>query len=212
MTLIATLSIIAAILSLICLLTLHFTSSEFKPSWRMISEYAMGKHKWILTLFFMFWSLSTLLTSVLLFNIVTSFWAVFGAILVLISGIGAFMGGLFDVKHKLHGLSFLLGVPTLPIAALIISYYLVQTENWNTHRKEILFSAHTVWVTLMLMGVSMALLFSGFKKAGVPLGPNVAPPKTVPEGVIAINGYANRLLVFCYILWVLIIAKTYLLI
>ena len=42
------------------------------------------------------------------------------------------------------------------------------------------------------------------------MGPNIEPPKTVPDGVIAVNGYANRLLVFCYIFWVIIIAKTYL--
>jgi len=176
----------------------------------MVSEYAMGKYKWILTLFFVFWSFSTLLSSALLFNIVTTNWTKFGAVLVLISGIGAFMGAIFDVKHKLHGLSFMLGVPTLPIAALIISYSLVQTENWNINRAAVLFSAHTVWISFIIMGLTMALMLSGFKRAGIPIGPDAEPPESVPDGVIAINGYANRLLIFCYIFWVIIIAKVYL--
>jgi hypothetical protein len=54
------------------------------------------------------------------------------------------------------------------------------------------------------------LRLSGFKKAGVELGPNVEPPETLPAGVIGINGYANSILVFSYIFWLIVIAKTYL--
>ncbi len=210
MALIATLSIIAGILSLLCLLALHFLSPEFKPSWRMVSEYAMGKYKWILTLFFCFWGLSTLLVAGLLINIVTTNFAILGVILIAVSGVGAFMGGMFDIKHKLHDFSFLLGVPTLPIGALILSYHLLQNEHWSVNSAIILFSAHSIWISLVLMAVSMILLISGFKKAGINMGPNAEPPKSVPEGVIAISGYSNRLLVFFYIFWVIVIAQTYL--
>ena len=41
------------------------------------------------------------------------------------------------------------------------------------------------------------------------MGSNVKPPKTVPAGVIAIAGYANRLLVICYVGWLIIIAGNY---
>ena len=204
------LSIITGLLSLLCLLALHFVSPEFKPSWRMVSEYAMGKYKWILTLFFSFWSLSTFLVAGLLVNIVTSNVAVLGVVLISLSALGALMGGLFDVKHKLHGFSFLLGIPTLPIGALLISYHLFLNQNWDSLSSIILFSTHSIWISLVLMAVSMIIMMSGFKKAGIPMGPNIEPPKTVPDGVIAVNGYANRLLVFCYIFWVIIIAKTYL--
>jgi hypothetical membrane protein len=207
MALIANVSMISGILSLLCLLVLYLVSPEFEPSWRMISEYALGKYKYILTLFFSLWSMSTLLISILLINMVTTNLAILGVILIFISGIGAMMGGLFDLKHKLHGFSFLLGVPTFPVGALLISYHLIQNENWSTHKTAILLSAHSVWISLVLMAVSMGVMISGFKKAGVSMGPDAEPPKAVPKGVIAINGYANRILVFCYILWVLIIAK-----
>lgn len=42
------------------------------------------------------------------------------------------------------------------------------------------------------------------------MGPDVEAPKTLPDGIIALNGYANRILVVCYIYWLILVAKTYL--
>jgi hypothetical membrane protein len=194
-------------LSLLALVTLHFMSPEFKPSWRMISEYALGKHKWLITTFFLCWGLATLLLAFILWNEVVSFWARLGVILVFISGIGAIMGGLFDVKHKLHGLSFIIGVPTLPIGALLICYHLVSFNQWKAFQSTILISTHGIWISCILMAISMAILMNGYKKTGLPMGPNVEPPKELPKGVIGVNGYFNRLLVICYILWLIVMAN-----
>ena len=117
----AKLAVAGAVISLLCLLILHFVSPEFAPGWRMVSEYALGDHKWLLTLFFVFWGCSSLFLTFLLWNTVTTKWAKFGVTLIFISFIGQEMGGLFDLKHTLHGFAFLLGVPSLPIAALLIS-------------------------------------------------------------------------------------------
>jgi hypothetical protein len=59
------------------------------------------------------------------------------------------------------------------------------------------------------MAISMVLMISGFQKAGIPIGEGIEPPKSVPDGVIALNGYANRILVFAYIYWLIVIAGTY---
>jgi hypothetical membrane protein len=202
--------IASGLIALLSLFTLHLVNPEFKISWRMVSEYAIGKQTWILTLFFTCWGICSLLSACLLWEIGISGWAMFGVLLVFISGIGAVMGGMFDVKHKLHGLSFALGVPTLPVGALLVSYPLVKQEQWASHKTAVLFAAHLPWISFVLMAVSMILLISGFKKAGVPMGPNVEPPKTLPKGVIGINGYVNRILIACYIIWCLVIAKSYL--
>lgn len=202
------LSIVAGGLSLICLLALHFTSPEFKPSWRMVSEYALGKHKRLLSLFFYLWGLSSLLLAIYLVQIVSDFWVYFAIALLAISGIGAICGGLFDINHKKHGLAFALGVPTLPIAALILTYHFISNnpEIGNT----ILILAHSTWISLILMAISMMLMFSGFKKAGISWDKDSAPPTEVPFGVIALGGYANRLLVLSYIIWVIYTAYLYL--
>ncbi|MBK7882125.1 MAG: DUF998 domain-containing protein [Saprospiraceae bacterium] len=194
-------------LSLICLAILHIVSAEFKPSWRMVSEYALGKHKWLLTSFFILWSIGSILTSIHLWNFVTSKLAYTGLILIFISGIGAFMGGLFDVKHKLHGFSFLMGVPTLPVGAILVSYNLLNLGYGTSSQSFILWSAHATWMSLVLMAISMIVMMTGFKKSGIPMGPNIEPPKVVPEGVIALAGYANRILVICYIGWLIVISS-----
>ena len=143
----------------------------------------------------------------MVWNLVGSIWASIGIILLFISGIGAIMGGLFDIKHPKHGLSFMLGVPTLPLATLLIGYHLLSQEGWSSHRSVLLLFSHAPWIALVLMGGAMALLFSGFKKAGYPMGPDVEPPEKLPEGVIPLAGYANRLLVLCYLIWPILVAS-----
>lgn len=203
------LTIVSATVSLLSLVVLHFVSPEFKPSWRMVSEYAMGKHKGYLTAFFFCWGLSSIFLSLLLWSKMNTTWGTVGVILLFISSIGEIMGGLFDVKHKHHGLAFLLGIPTLPAAALLIGYDLIRSPGWHERALSIVLSSHAPWISLIVMGASMALMFAGFKKAGIPMGPNEEPPKTVPPGVVALAGYANRLLVICYVGWLILIAGNF---
>lgn len=206
MNTIAILVLITGTVSLLSLLLLHFTSNEFHPGWRMISEYALGKYKWLLTIFFVCWGFCSLLSAALLWNIVNGLWPTIGIICVILTGIGAIMGGLFDVKHKLHGMAFGIGIPFLPIGSLLISYHLIKDGFWANEQFRILLSAHAIWLSVVLMGLTMVLLFAGFKKAGIPFGPDIAPPEKLPKGVIGINGYFNRLLVLCYLAWPMLMA------
>jgi hypothetical membrane protein len=187
------------IISILCLITLHFVSSEINPNFRMVSEYALGKHKWLITLFFICWGLCSMTSALMLWNIVTTGWAKFGVLLVFITGIGAIMGGLFDVQHKLHGLSFGIGVPFLPLGALIITYHLLKDPDWQNNSTTLLLSSHSIWISVLLMAGSMFLLFSGLKSAGIVYGPDAPPLTELPKKVIGISGWANRLLVLCYL-------------
>lgn len=196
------------IISIICLLALHVVSTEFKPSFRMVSEYALGKQKWLLTIFFICWGLCSISSALMLWPVVTTGWAKLGIVLLFVTGIGAIMGGLFDVQHKLHGLAFGVGVPFLPIGALLIAYHLIKKPEWQVHSTSLLLSSHAIWISLIFMAVSMFLLFSSLKSAGITYGPDSPPLTTLPEGVIGINGWANRLLVLCYLLFPIVLART----
>ncbi len=195
------------IISILALILLHFTSTEFKPSFRMVSEYALGNYKWLLTVFFFCWGLCSIFSGLMMWNVVTTGWAKFGVILFFITGIGAIMGGLFDVQHKLHGLSFGIGVPFMPIGALIVSYHLLKKVEWQSNSATLLLTSHSIWISLILMAISMFILFSTLKSAGVVYGPDSPPLTELPKGVIGINGWANRLLVLCYILYPVLTAK-----
>lgn len=207
LSLLANSTILLGAVSLLCLLILHFVSSEFKPNFRMVSEYALGNHKWLLTVFFICWGLCSISCGLMLWSLVTSGWAKFGTLLLFVTGVGAIMGGLFDVQHKLHGLSFGIGVPFLPLAAILISYHLLKKAEWQNHSSALLLSTHSIWISLLFMAASMFLLFSSLKSVGIEYGPDSPPLTVLPKGVIGINGWANRLLVLCYILYPIITAK-----
>lgn len=192
--------------SLLCLLLLHFLSPEYDPGWRMISEYALGKYKALLTAFFILSGVCTMMLPLILWNETSGAWPKIGLVLVFLSGVGSLMGGLFDLKHPLHGTAFALGVPTIAIGALLVTYHLVKRSGWSQYSAVTLISAHSIWISVVLMGVFMAVMMNGFKQAGIPMGPDATPPDNVPNGVIAIAGWFNRLLVVCNVSWVMVMA------
>ena len=124
-----------------------------------------------------------------------------------VTGIGAIMGGLFDIQHKLHGLAFGIGIPFLPIGSLLISYHLIKKSGWQNHSTSLLISSHSIWVSLLFMAFSMFLLFSTLKATGIEYRPDSPPLSELPKEVIGINGWANRLLVLCYIAYPVLTAK-----
>jgi hypothetical protein len=206
----AQLTLATAGLALLFLLMLHFVSPEFSPAWRMVSEYALGRHNAMLRGFFFMWGLSSLLLSALLWGEVSSSWAKVGVAFLVVSAVGEIMGGMFDLKHRLHGVAFGIGVPSLPVAALLLGYHLAGSDGWSAHGTAIVAASHATWVSVVLMGGAMAIMFAGFKRAGIVMGPGVDPPDRVPAGVIAVGGYANRLLVLCDIGWLMLMAWAYL--
>lgn len=70
-------------------------------------------------------------------------------------------------------------------------------------------AAHLTWISLVSVIITMIVMISGFKSAGISLGPGQKPPASVPEGVVALVGYANRFLIVVYIYWLLLVANTY---
>src|SRR5581483_10138094 len=54
----ALLAIAAAAATLLLLASLHVLSPEFDPSFRMVSEYALGHYGWALSLMFLVWGIS----------------------------------------------------------------------------------------------------------------------------------------------------------
>jgi hypothetical protein len=129
--LLAQLTLLGGGLALLCLLVLHFASPEFHPSWRMVSEYALGRFNPLLLAFFVLWGVASLLLAAVLWNEVTGIWARIGVMLLVVSAVGEVMGGVFDLKHKLHGLAFGIGVPSFPIAALLIGHHLAAQAPWS---------------------------------------------------------------------------------
>ncbi len=198
----ATASIALALTSALCLAALHVVSPELDPSWHMVSEYAYGTFGPLLRAFFFGWSLSAAASAIALFPLAERWWHRLGVALVCLSGIGAMGGGLFDIRHPLHGLAFALGVPTLPVGALLLTGLLARRA--PNFRRVLQVSAHATWLSIVAMGASMAAFIASLKAAGAFHPESAKVLESLPAGVTSVSGYANRLLVLAFLAWLAI--------
>jgi hypothetical protein len=186
--------------TLALLAILHLVSPEFDPSWRMVSEYALGAYPWLLSAFFLCWALSSWALVAAIRPLAHGWAAKIGLVLLALSGLGEALAAFFDVTAPtMHGVAASMGVPTLPIAALLISYGIDRAAGPAPGRRAMRLTAHLTWISFLAVAASMVLFFSTYTAAGG--NPDAGPPSSLPDGTIALNGWANRLLIICYCAW-----------
>jgi hypothetical protein len=183
-------SFATSVASLVFLAALHLLSPEFNPSSRMVSEYALGSYGGVLLLMFLAWALSCITLFFAIKSEVTTVGGKIGLGFLLLAAVGITMGGLFDLNHDLHGLAAMIGMPSFPIAAVLISVSLGRNPSWTLARRSLIWTAILPWVSLILMNVA---IFTGFSQTGE------ANPG-------AWFGWANRLLIIAYNGWLMVVA------
>ena len=186
----ARISFVAAIASLVFLAVLHILSPEFDPSWRMVSEYALGSYGWELFLMFITWALSCVALFFAIKSQVATVGGKIGLGFLLLAAVGMSMGGLFDVNHDLHGLAAMIGIPSLPIGAILISVSLGRNPSWTPSQRVLVWTAILTWVSLVAMNIG---IFTGFSPTG-----EINPGAWL--------GWANRLLIIAYDIWLMAVA------
>lgn len=191
-------ALLATIISAASLIILHFLSPEFSPSWRMISEYANGRFHWLLTLVFISWAMSSFALVVALWPLWANALGKIGLVFLILGGIGQTMGGLFDINHKLHGPAAMIGIPSLCIAAVILTMALSRRAGISAPP---LWSAHLPWISFALMLGALALFFSALKGAGIDVSSQTSPLSELPSGVTGYVGWANRLIFAATYIW-----------
>jgi hypothetical protein len=199
----ARLAIAASAAVLILLAGLHLLSPEFDPSWRMVSEYANGQYGWVLSLMFAAWALSSWALAFAIRSQVRTTAGKIGLVFLIAAGVGEAMAAAFDINHALHGLAGIIGILSLPIAAMLISVSLSRNQAWSASKKVLLWTANLTWISVVLLIATFILMVIGFTQAG---GEMAAEVTTLPSGVIALVGWANRLLVVVYSIWVMAVA------
>lgn len=185
------------------IITLHVIKPEFEPSWRFISEYAIGRHGWLMKLAFLIWAASSAALALALRCELSTSLGKAGIAVLLIVAFSLVVAGLFpqdpvtaspdqaSTAGKLHAIASMIGIPGTPIAAMLISSSLWRTKPaWAPHRAAIMWPAHATWISLALMA---AYLMWAVPRAG---GFN-------PE---VWAGWTNRLVVATYLAWQLIVA------
>jgi hypothetical protein len=201
----ARLAITAAVATLLSLASLHALSPEFDPSWRMVSEYANGQDGWVLSLMFGFWAVSSWALAFEIWSQVRTTAGKIGLLFLIAAGIGEAMASVFDINHPLHGLAAIIGIGSLPVAAVLISVSLGRSHGWSVAKKALLWTANLTWMSVLLMAATFAILIVTYTQAGGDMTAQVQAT-VLPPGVIALVGWANRLLVVVYCAWVMTIA------
>ena len=185
---------------LIILSLLHLLKPELDPSWRMISEYEIGTHGWMMRLAFCCWGLST-------FSLVFAIWPActtrsgkIGRTWLVLIGIALFGAGIFatnaitdttistvDILHKVCGALVIL---TFPIASSLSITSLIKNEKWSTYQRPLILIEILVWL-------GMCAFFGSIIAA------RAAHPGVGRVGPEIWSGWPNRLMVICYHIWLI---------
>src|SRR5215467_3811682 len=202
----ARLSIAATAATLLLLASLHVLSPEFDPSWRMVSEYALGHYGWVLSLMFLTWGIGSWALAVALWSQVKTRAGKVGLWFLVIAGIGEAMASVFDITHDTgHSIAGVLGIVGFPIAALLLSVSLGRTEAWHGARSLLLWLANLNWISVVLLVATLVLMTVQFAQANGGQLPQHAPT-SLPAGVLGLDGWADRLIVISNCLWVFVAA------
>ncbi|HEY0680209.1 MAG TPA: DUF998 domain-containing protein [Chitinophagaceae bacterium] len=200
----ARLSLYASITVLLLIAALHFIKPELDPSWRMASEYSNGHGGWIMKLAFFIWGLSTISLAIAVKPLLKTMAGRTGRILLFVVAAGTIMAGIFNMdpitispdqvttNGNLHGVAAMLGIPILPVAALLVSYGLSRTPSLAHARRQAIRSAHFTWISLAIMFLSIFLMFQETNG------------KFGPQGMV---GWANRLLIIAYCSWLIVLSR-----
>ena len=200
------LAFVLSVATLVALAGLHVLSAEFDPSWRMVSEYALGGYGWLLSVMFACWGISTWALAVATAPVLPTRSARVGLVFLGLAGLGEVMAAVFDITQEIpHGIAGLLGVGGLPIAAMLISRSWPRRGSSATGRKVLRGLAILTCIAVAALVGTLALMTVQVAQAYGGQLPQVAPV-TLPPGVLRLIGWADRLIVVGNCLWVAAVA------
>jgi hypothetical protein len=191
----------AAALAIIALAALHLLKRDIHPSRTMISQYALGRHGWLMAVCFTAFGIASASLAVALRTSDAPASPV-GLGLLLLAAICLVMAGVFPMdpvstpeaqrsfSGKMHGVAFLAGVPGQLVAPVLLSLALRHdpTHMWRA----LLALAALTWISFLVMIAIMLIV-----------GPGKAPDPNGPERFL---GVPNRLFMVAYGLWLLVAA------
>ena len=202
----AWLAILLTAAAILLLAALHVLSPEFSPSWRVISEYALGRYPWVLSLMFFCMGSSSWALAAAIWPEAQSIGGKFGKWLLLIAGLGGVMASYFDITRMIgHTVAGLLGVIGFPIAAMLLSVALGRTKDWRAARPRLFFVANLSWISVVLLVATLFIMTMQMSQLNGGHLPQHAP-KVLPSGVIALDGWADRLIILTNSAWIVLAA------
>ena len=196
----ATVAFAGGLVSLVLVPALAIVRPDLAPGSHVMSEYAIG-YAPLGILFFLSQSVGCLGLAIALASVAdrraidVGIWlllaAAFGLGLAVFCPMDALTtpAGQETMQGTLHGVSALIGIPTYIAATLVLAATLRKKPEWRSVGPWLTSFGHATWIGLVLMIVCMVLL--------------LAAQVTVMGELV---GYANRLLVVAYALFLMVAA------
>jgi hypothetical protein len=192
-------SVGAAVFALVALAALHILKPEIRPSSTMISQYALGRHGWLMSLCFAAFAAASACLFVALLADVPTLLGRVGVAFLLTSAVGLGMAARFSMdpvstppermsfSGRMHGVSFLIGVPSQILAVLLLSLALGAR---HLPTAALLFGlTAAIWLSLAVMITIMLMV-----------GPGKEPNPDGPERFL---GVPNRLFMVSFAAWLI---------
>ena len=204
-------SILFAAVFLILLFLLHFLKPELDPSWRMISEYEIGRFGWMMRLAFFCWGASVLAMLITIWpalqptsGTISRGWfvlivtALFGAGIFKTNPITDNTPNLVNTIHTICGAFVIL---TFPVAATLEVHSLLHDPVWSATQGQLIFGTVLAWI-------GMVAYFASIIISGIVHPSTVRSSSAEKYGPHVLQGWPNRFMVVTYITWLIIIAET----
>ena len=198
----ARLSFVAAAAFVVLLAALHVIKPELDPSWRFISEYAIGDYGWMMVLAFFSLALSYVTLFIAIRSQIRTISGRIGLALLLVSAAGLTMAGIFTTdpitasqdgmtaEGYLHSLGGWLGF-AMPFAAALVSWSLARDQAWSPARRSLIWAAGLAWIGFLVSLVSLGVMVS---QSSGQFGPEV------------LVGWPTRFEIFTYCVWLMVVA------
>jgi hypothetical protein len=197
-------AILLAIAFLAILFSLHFLSPESDPSWRLISEYQLGRYGWLMTLAICCWGGSVLALQLALRTSIRSTGGRIGRWWLGLIGAAMIGAGIFKTTAStdpnittaavLHALCAAIVALTLPLAASLVAGILARHQNWAPICPWLLWTTILVWFSLLIFFTA-------------PIVSNLIDPTAGRVGPHVLLGWPNRFVAVAYSIWLLVLAQ-----
>jgi hypothetical protein len=188
----------------VLLVALHFLKPEIDPSWRFISEYALGAYGWLMGIAFLALAMAYSGLAIALSSYLRSLGGRIGLALLLTSALGLALAGLFTTdaitvgpgstttSGSIHNLGGTLGM-AMPFAAALVTWELRKHPEWAAAHHRLAGVAIAAVIVFLLTLLCFAMMLSRSNGA---FGPDV------------LVGWPNRVEVLTYCVWLMVAAHS----
>jgi hypothetical protein len=189
----------------VVIVMLHGLKPEIEPSWRFISEYALGRHGWLMSVAFVTFGLAHLALAADVRRYLSGSWpGRLPLVALVVSAVGLTIAGVFTtdpvtadpstatMSGRLHNIGGGMGL-AMTLAVVLVTWQLAKHASWQQARRPLVTSAALALIGTIVSIVALGVLLS---RSGGSFGPDVPV------------GWPNRFELATYGLWFLTVARS----